>query len=273
MDIIIKYIMISFNSIKNFITVNTTLVLVSAIDYLFSSNYLATSFPVTLARNCLFLNLLDYLTKDKPYINEKERKIILQKHNNEFMLYLCSSTIVETITNLFLIKQFTNDDINNMDLVYFIPLSFAFEVIFDFFHYWAHRILHQNKTLYRLIHKDHHRFNYPIPIITFFQHPLDLLITNSTPSFISFFIINKLFGIGISNFLFKLIMTYKTYIEIAGHCGKEINTPSFPQFIWIPRFFDMELYTANHDLHHSSNNCNYSKRFSLWDKVFGTYSR
>jgi sterol desaturase/sphingolipid hydroxylase (fatty acid hydroxylase superfamily) len=68
-------------------------------------------------------------------------------------------------------------------------------------------------------------------------------------------------------------MTYKTYIEIAGHCGKEINTPSFPQFIWIPRFFDMELYTANHDLHHSSNNCNYSKRFSLWDKVFGTYSR
>jgi len=265
--------MISLNSIKNFVVINTTLLVVSTIDYLFSSTDLETSFPITLARNYLFLNIMDYLTKDKPYINEKERKIILQKYSMEFNIYLCSSTIIEAITNLFLIKQFTTGDDDNTDLIYFIPISFLFEIIFDFFHYWTHRMLHQNKTLYRLIHKDHHRFTYPIPIITFFQHPMDLLLTNSTPSFISFFIINRLFGINISKFLFKLIMTYKTYIEIAGHCGKEIKTPSFPQFIWIPKFLDIELYTVNHDLHHSSNNCNYSKRFSLWDRVFGTYSR
>ena len=265
--------MISLNSIKNFVIVNTSLFVVSTIDYLFSSNDLTTSFPITLARNYLFLNIIDYLTKDKPYINKKKRKIILQKYATEFNIYLCSSSAIETITNLFLIKQFTNDHNNLIGLIYFIPISFMFEIIFDFFHYWSHRILHQNKTLYKIIHKDHHRFNYPIPIITFFQHPMDLLISNSTPSFISFFIINILFGIGISKFLFKLIMTYKTYIEIAGHCGKEIKTPSFPQFIWIPKFLHIDLYTLNHDLHHSSNNCNYSKRFSLWDKVFGTYSQ
>ena len=264
--------MISLNSIKNFVVVNTTLFVVSAIDYLFSYNEFATSFPIILSRNYLFLNIMDYITKDKPYINKKERKFILQKYNTEFNIYFVSSTIIETITNLLLEKQFVNDE-NAVSLIYFIPISFMFEIIFDFFHYWSHRMLHQNKTLYKLIHKDHHRFNYPIPITTFFQHPVDLLISNSTPSFISFFIINRVFGVCISKFLFKLIMTYKTYIEIAGHCGKEMKTPSFPQFIWIPKLLHIELYTVNHDLHHSSNNCNYSKRFSIWDKAFGTYSQ
>lgn len=263
--------MISLNSIKNFVIVNTTLFVISSIDYLFSSNRLA--FPITLIRNYFFLNILDYITKDKPYIKEKERKFILEKYRTEFNIYLCSSTIIETITNLFLEKQFVVNDDNNMDLLYFIPISFMFEIIFDFFHYWSHRMMHQNKTLYQIIHKDHHRFNYPIPITTFFQHPIDLLISNSTPSFISFFIITRLFGFGITKFLFKLIMTYKIYIEIAGHCGKEMKTPSFPQFIWIPKLLHIELYTVNHDLHHSSNNCNYSKRFSIWDKAFGTYSQ
>ena len=47
-------------------------------------------------------------------------------------------------------------------------------------------------------------------------------------------------------------------------------TSSFPQCIWLPRLFNIELYTEDHDLHHSRNNCNYSKRFSLWDKIFKT---
>jgi sterol desaturase/sphingolipid hydroxylase (fatty acid hydroxylase superfamily) len=46
---------------------------------------------------------------------------------------------------------------------------------------------------------------------------------------------------------------------------------SFSQCVWIPRAFNISLYTEDHTLHHSNNNCNYSKRFSLWDKAFGTY--
>ena len=33
----------------------------------------------------------------------------------------------------------------------------------------------------------------------------------------------------------------------------------------------MELYVEDHDLHHLKGNCNFSKRFSLWDRVFGTF--
>lgn len=36
---------------------------------------------------------------------------------------------------------------------------------------------------------------------------------------------------------------------------------------WLPRLFNFQLKVEeDHDLH-----CNYSKRFTLWDKVFGTF--
>jgi sterol desaturase/sphingolipid hydroxylase (fatty acid hydroxylase superfamily) len=68
-------------------------------------------------------------------------------------------------------------------------------------------------------------------------------------------------------------LSYKTFIEISGHSGKKLYpNGSFSQFIWLPRFFNISLYTEDHALHHSSNYCNYSKRFSLWDKQFETYN-
>jgi hypothetical protein len=58
-------------------------------------------------------------------------------------------------------------------------LSFVVEIIFDFFHYWSHRVLHTNKFLYINIHKKHHRYRHPTSLLTFYQDPLDLIITNS----------------------------------------------------------------------------------------------
>jgi len=269
--------MISFNSFKNFFMVNVTLFSVSILDYFTSKEFRSNDniinfnvvFLISLLRNFFFLNCIGNFTKDKVFIGGKDRELILEKYKTEFHIYLLSSTIIESITNLLLEHYFFYD--NSNDILYFIPISFGFELLFDFFHYWSHIILHSNKYLYQLIHKHHHKFSHPIPLITFYQHPLDLIISNSIPSFLSFFIINKLFRINISELLFKLIMTYKSFIEISGHCGKETKTSSFPQCIWLPRYLNIELYAKNHDLHHTSNNCNYSKRFSIWDKCFGTY--
>jgi sterol desaturase/sphingolipid hydroxylase (fatty acid hydroxylase superfamily) len=66
---------------------------------------------------------------------------------------------------------------------------------------------------------------------------------------------------------------YKIFIEISGHCGKNINSCSFPQFVWLPKLFKIEMYAEDHDAHHRFNNCNYSKRFILWDKLFLTYKK
>jgi sterol desaturase/sphingolipid hydroxylase (fatty acid hydroxylase superfamily) len=71
---------------------------------------------------------------------------------------------------------------------------------------------------------------------------------------------------------FHILTVYLTYQEIAGHLGKAMYpTSSFAQCIWLPRLLGIQLYTEDHDLHHLRLNCNYSKRFSIWDRLFRTY--
>ncbi len=71
--------------------------------------------------------------------------------------------------------------------------------------------------------------------------------------------------------MYHMLLISKIYMELCGHSGKDIKTGSFVQCIWLPRLLNIQLYTVDHDNHHSKNNCNYGKRFSLWDKVFNTY--
>ena len=71
----------------------------------------------------------------------------------------------------------------------------------------------------------------------------------------------------------RYVTVYITYQEIAGHMGKRLYpTSSFVQCIWIPRFLGIELYVEeDHDLHLAKFVVNYSKRFNLFDRLFGTY--
>jgi len=107
------------------------------------------------------------------------------------------------------------------------------------------------------------------------------MITNAIPQSITLVLMQRLClflpcisFLQISLFQFHLFLVYKTFIEISGHSGKKLYPRgSFPQFIWLPKFFSISLFTEDHHLHHDKSNCNYSKRFSLWDKVFGTYEK
>jgi len=93
------------------------------------------------------------------------------------------------------------------------------------------------------------------------------MITVSIPTVLSLMLIPA-----VSLFEFQLCMVYKMFSEISGHSGKILSpTSCFPQCIWLPRALSIQLYTEEHDLHHSSNDYNYAKRFSCWDRVFGTY--
>jgi lathosterol oxidase len=187
-------------------------------------------------------------------------------YKHEFHVNVVTTTAVECVTHLFIISTHVIDYYSN-EIIYFIPVSFAFEIIFDFFHYIGHRLVH-HKYLYKYIHKKHHKFKHPIAITTFYQDPFDLLITNSIPTVLTLLIFP------VSTVQFHFIVVYKSFIEIGGHTGT-ISYPScsFPQFIWLPKILHIELYSEDHDLHHSLNNCNYSKRFSLWDKLFGTFTK
>lgn len=261
---------ISHFSIKSYIYINFILLSIGTTIYelimYLDNNKLINLyiFIIFIIRNYLLMEFVEFGTKSKPAIDDNNS---IEAYKYEFHYNVFITTAVESVTHIIIKNNIFFDKPTNFDLIYLIPSSFCFEIIFDFFHYITHRILH-HKYLYKYIHKKHHTFAHPITIITFYQHPLDVMITNSIPTVLALI----LMPIPISYYQYNLIIIYKSSIEIGGHCGKKLHPNcSFSQFICLPKLFGIELYTEDHDLHHSLNNCNYGKRFSLFDKIFGTY--
>jgi len=264
--------MISFNSIKNFISINIGLIGISLLEYVFYENY--GIFTLLVLRNYILIDAIEYSTKNNQIIDIETRIKPQESFSHEFDLFLLSSTFIEYITHLYIKETFYSNQTIILcgqsffqDLQSFILISFYFEIIFDLFHYVSHLLLHKNTYLYKNIHKIHHKFKYPSCITTFYQHPVDMILSNLIPTIITMYII----PVKPTYFQYIMISTYKVFSEISGHLGKYTKSISFSQFIWLPKILNIELKIENHDLHHSNNNCNYGKRFSIYDKIFGTF--
>ena len=243
---------ISQKSCIVFFYINGYIYFLAYLEYFITNFNFLIVYLSFIIRNYLLMFFIYNGTKHKTNINKIKKNRDIYSH-----IYVFLSTFIETLTHYF---------IKNKDSNYFLIRLLVFELIFDFFHYTFHRLLHTVPFLYKYIHKKHHRFNYPSIIDTYYHNPLDILLTNSLPTLIAFYFIQ------FSNFQTHLVLVYKSFIEISGHCGKNIYpVSSFPLCIWLPRYFNIELYTEDHDLHHSINNYNYAKRFSIWDKIFKTY--
>ncbi len=280
------YIMLlSLNSLKNFILINSLLLFWSLAQHFFIEAYnnLFCIFSILIVRNYALIQFIDYDTLASTSTStlastSKRSQIPQEAYKYEFHKNVITSTLVETGTHIFIDSYMLPIVEINLfggeifyEFLYFIPITFLFEVLFDFFHYGTHRLLHQ-KYFYKYIHKKHHKFPHPISITTFYQDPLDLILSNSLPMIVSLSLFNQMpTFINVSYFHYNLLVVYNEFIEISSHSGKKCATSSFLQFIWLPKLLGIELYSEDHATHHSANNCNYSKRFSLWDKVFHTY--
>jgi sterol desaturase/sphingolipid hydroxylase (fatty acid hydroxylase superfamily) len=234
----------------------------------FIYNFLITSI-FYIFRNYILLFLTEYSIKNKKYISEKESSIPKENYPNEFNRYLIMNTLVESGFHTFYLNKILNSGISRslfLDLITFIPLSFLYEIVYDFFYYLLHRSFH-HKYIYKYFHKIHHKFKHPKAILLYYQHPFDWFLVTTVPTIISLYFIPN-----ISHLQFDLILVYKTGVELFGHAGRHLYPLStFTQFPWLVKYLQIGLLTEDHDLHHSINNCNYGKRFSLWDKVFNTY--
>jgi Delta7-sterol 5-desaturase len=256
--------------IINFFGVNTFIFILSIINYVVNAcDNIIVRFFTILLQNLILLFFICFFTKAKQRI-KPNASLPKEKYYGEFAYNLVTATCVEVATVEVVRKLNMISIVDNINVwtypIYFISMSFMFEIIFDFFHYWTHRIVHIYPKLYKNIHKHHHTHQHVTPIIAFYQSPLDLIITNSIPTLLTLMICPSM-----SHFTFILLFNYKKYIEIAGHNNKQLAATSFPQFMWLPRLLHIELSVYDHYGHHTNFNCNYAKRFSLWDKIFGTY--
>ena len=116
--------------------------------------------------------------------------------------------------------------------------------------------MHENKFIYKKIHKIHHRANTPIPIDYIYVHPFEWM-----SGFIGPYIGMVAMG-GISIYSFWIYLVIRNFHEIHIHSG--IQTSLLSKII--------PFYGTNehHDIHHAKRDGNYSSTFVLWDKLLKT---
>ena len=247
--------MVSTKSVIAFTSINGSLI---AVAYLYSlflhTNYLL--FFIFL-RNMAMVKTLDFTTRTKERIHAAPE--------GEFVGYVFQAAVIETATASLISSSESYS--MPMNLVMFIPLSFIFEIVFDFFHYWTHRSLHMSNLPW---HKLHHTHAHLKSVIAFQQDWVDLILTNSIPFLLTWRLVQSVYPL--SEFELSMLITYKLFVEVSGHIGRKTSpSSSFPQCVWLPRFLGIELYGEDHSLHHMNPNFNFAKRFALWDKAFGTF--
>ena len=253
--------MISNRSARAYFIVNTSLIITGYAYYMALQTNFLLLMIFTAFRNYAMSKTVEMAVDHKAIINQN-----YEYPEGDYIYFMIQASLLESATTYCVSVKNTEPN-TALVAVAFIPMSFGFFLVFDFFYYWTHRWLH---TAHLSWHKTHHTHVHLKPSITFYQDFLDMLLTVSIPFLLAEKIVQIVYPL--SYLEISLLLTYKIFIEISGHTG-HISRPasSFSQCIWLPQILGIELYTEDHNLHHVDTRYNYGKQFSLWDKLFGTY--
>ena len=148
--------------------------------------------------------------------------------------------------------------INNHQIsIYKVIIQLFVILLFDdTFFYFLHRMMHENKFIYKTIHKIHHRANAPVAIDYLYVHPLEWM-----SGFIGPFIGIILLG-GVSVYTFWLYLFVRNFHELAIHSGLKSS--------FVSRIFPFYGTNEHHDLHHEKRDGNYASSFTFFDLLFKT---
>ena len=130
-----------------------------------------------------------------------------------------------------------------------------FYVWIDFWAYFVHRILHW-PTVYRNIHKLHHRFTAPTPYSALALHPIELMS-------LQFGIYAYLLVMPIHFAVLVFIFIYLYVFTVIDHSGIKVDSPLFAGMPFQPS-------TRFHDDHHALFHLNYGQSMIIWDWMFGS---
>ena len=133
-------------------------------------------------------------------------------------------------------------------------------VVDDLWFYWVHRGMHENKWMYKKIHKLHHKAYAPVPIEYLYVHPVEWMVGAIGPVLliVAFILVQG----QMNAWTFLAWGAIRTLHELDIHSGvRSVLGPRLPLF----------APTEHHDLHHAKpNKGNYASTFLAWDKLMGT---
>ncbi len=129
-------------------------------------------------------------------------------------------------------------------------------ILNDTLFYWGHRMLH-HKSIYKYIHKQHHKFKVSIGIACEYAHPVEDVVSNIIPTLAGCLLM------GSHILVFWLWLAIALTFTIDAHSGYYFL---FSPFNKLP----FQVGSDRHDFHHSHNVGCYGAAFTFWDSVMGT---
>jgi sterol desaturase/sphingolipid hydroxylase (fatty acid hydroxylase superfamily) len=126
----------------------------------------------------------------------------------------------------------------------------------DTLFYWAHRTLHHG-SIYKYIHKQHHRFKVNIGIASEFAHPVEDMLANVLPTIAGCLVM------GSHPLTLWIWLVLRITETVDAHSG--YNFP-FSPFHALP----FQGGADRHDFHHSHNVGCYGSFTIFWDWITGT---
>ena len=211
----------------------------------------------------IVINLLgifySYLITIKGFLNpiklqSRSYKANILKKRLPLILFNLLTLILVTGIGLYFFADYIISDFISLEWIIVEVLFVLF--IDDFYFYFFHRFMHENKYIYRKIHSIHHRATTPFPSEYLYTHPLEWMGGMPGP-----FIGILLLG-GVSICSFWLLLIIRNLHELDIHSGLKSNP--------LIKYFPFAGTNEHHDLHHSIFDGNYASSFVFLDKVFKT---
>ena len=132
--------------------------------------------------------------------------------------------------------------------------TICFLVFTDALIYWIHRGLH-HRSVYKYLHKVHHRWKVPTPFASHAFHPVDGFLQSFPYHLYPFiFPLNK--------YVYLVLFVFVNIWTVSIHDGDYRVPELLRPFI---------NGSAHHTDHHLLYNYNYGQYFTLWDRIGGSF--
>jgi sterol desaturase/sphingolipid hydroxylase (fatty acid hydroxylase superfamily) len=186
-----------------------------------------------------------------------QEKLSLFKPTNQQLLSVSNFVLFRYILGLSYNQWLTKEYNNFFYGLFQLAVCFGFEEIYTYF---VHRFIHNNRTLYRFVHKMHHQTRAESFILAFYMSPLEIAIILYPSSSIGLWLC---YFYGINHYALELWYIGALYFFLWTHRGISSTTDDLRSTM-----AKLMPDTEHHWTHHQRPNYNFGAHFL--DKLFKT---
>mmetsp|Transcript_9958 Transcript_9958/g.18134 ORF Transcript_9958/g.18134 Transcript_9958/m.18134 type:complete len:251 (+) Transcript_9958:252-1004(+) len=148
-------------------------------------------------------------------------------------------------------------NLKDASLLYGPISTLAMHIVYDFFYTLFHRFLH-NRSVYRFVHKHHHRQRAPTRgnLDAINVHPFEFVVGEYN-HLVAIFLV--------SHYVMRVHVVWAMLFVVMGGVLASLNHTRFN--INIPGVYSVKW----HDVHHRLPESNYGQYIMLWDYLMGSY--